>query len=338
MASFAGQSFQGQELPSNPVDEIVHFVKSMTSSIPKVTKALCIIISVSTIVSCVPILGEWFVKLFGLVAGSTLGKMFLWNIISFAFVEVSVIQCVVSVLALITLGKMVEPLWTSVEMVKFILFAVGCSGIVTFAFTVFRYIVTNIDSVLFDPVVGSSPVLAAFVVAIKQTSPDLDFLLFGNFRVTSSYLIGVYLAFYLLLVIIQSLSLQEFVAILASSYFAWFYLRYVQDHGDHRGDASESFALHTFFPPPASAVVLSFTTIISSVLGKTVGTLQAVSGPVTAIKRTTQAAAPNVVSSNAAEPYLDANSLDSERRRSRALKSLEERIMDDGSSKDGSEV
>eukprot|EP00050_Salpingoeca_kvevrii_P020886 m.103638 g.103638 ORF g.103638 m.103638 type:complete len:357 (-) comp9071_c0_seq1:106-1176(-) len=164
------------------------------------------------------------------------------------------VQLIIDVLALFMNGKIYEPLWGSIEFLKFIGIVNFFSCLATTCTFLFIYTVTFSLDVLFSQFDGMVAVLIAFTVAMKQAFPQRTMRV-GAITLESRLLP---ISVVVLLLVLMSLRVIPVAHALLGVYgwlFSWLYLRFYQHHDNMRGDASEAMAFVDFFPAPLQPVI-----------------------------------------------------------------------------------
>ncbi|KAK2457036.1 rhomboid protein [Trifolium repens] len=172
---------------------------------------------------------------------------FAWNLITAGYVEQSVYGVAVSILSLLFIGKLLEPIWGSREFIKFIFVVNFLTSVCVFITAIALYYITRQENYLYMPLSGFHGVIFGFLVGIKQIIPDqeLPFL-----KIKAKWLPSITL---LLAVVVSFLTIEATAylpTIVSGAYISWIYLRYWQMKPETklRGDPSEEFAFSTFFP------------------------------------------------------------------------------------------
>ncbi|CAO2817588.1 unnamed protein product [Amaranthus hypochondriacus] len=182
---------------------------------------------------------------------------FAWNLLTAGYVEQTIYGVVVSVFALLFIGKLLEPIWGSKEFVKFIFVVNLLTYICVFITAIALYFATRVEAYLYMPISGFHGVLSGFLVGIKQIVPDQELSLFGIAKVKAKWLPSIMI----LLSITASFFLAESAAYLPmlifGTYMSWIYLRYMQRRPETNfsGDPSDEFAFATFFPEFSRPVI-----------------------------------------------------------------------------------
>ncbi|KAH9556607.1 hypothetical protein CY35_07G038400 [Sphagnum magellanicum] len=173
---------------------------------------------------------------------------FVWTVLTAGYLERSIFSLIVSIAALLIVGRLLEPFWGSKEFLKFIFFVNFFASANTFVLAVFLYYVSRRGDFLYVSVSGFHGVLAGFLVAVKQIMPDQEvpFLL----KLRAKWLPSMFVLSALIASIILNEPMHFVPFIVFGTYGAWLYLRYLQrkPEAGFKGDASSEFALTTFFP------------------------------------------------------------------------------------------
>ena len=295
------------------------------------------------------------------VVTPALSVLYPWVILTTSFVETSVMGFVLTGATLVFGGRYCERVWSTKELAWFVGLQSVVPVLVTSLLLVIKYILT-IGSATgtegqFHVVNGGTAFQLAFLVALKQLVPEHSIVLFrGMFTVKVKHLVMPVLIFYSLFGAFL-LRRAEVVLLAWSGFFSsWVYLRFfrvtyvdpvlpsasssVTSTGSSskagpgktriKGDASEVFALSTFFYPgplrdvihAASRVV--FHTLVAIKVCTPFNQDEVEQGNLRASMRTAghSASAANLHN----EGHKTAAQADAERRRAIALKVLEERL------------
>lgn len=100
-------------------------------------------------------------------------KFRLWSAFTFWFIEVHLYEVIVDIITVGLCGKLIEPLWGTLEMMKFFCVTnIGVAFLGSFC-SFLLYAVTEDSFYLFEMHIrGLSGYLAAVAVAVKQILPD----------------------------------------------------------------------------------------------------------------------------------------------------------------------
>ncbi|KAK2349492.1 Rhomboid-like protein 19 [Trifolium repens] len=172
---------------------------------------------------------------------------FAWNLITAGYVEQTVHGVVISIVCLLFIGKLLEPVWGPREFLKFIFIVNTLTSACIFITAISLYYITRQEIYLYTPLSGFHGVVSGFLVSIKQIIPDqeIPFL-----KIKMKWLPSIAL----LCCIAMSFWIIEATTYLPTvifgTYMSWIYLRYWQRKPEtkHKGDPSEDFAFSTFFP------------------------------------------------------------------------------------------
>ena len=157
------------------------------------------------------------------------------------------------------MGKLIEPLWGSIEMMKFFLLVNTGVAITAAIFYYFLYMLTFNTELLFEVHIhGLAGYLAGVSVAVKQVMPDHIIYRSPMGKITNR---NIPLACVVLSFVMWAVGLVEgsYCTMYTSGLvISWIYLRFYQLHANgNRGDNSDSFAFASFFPnvlqPPINA-------------------------------------------------------------------------------------
>lgn len=97
----------------------------------------------------------------------------LWSTFTFWFLEIHLWEVIIDIVTVGLCGKLIEPLWGRLEMIKFfVIINIGVAFMTTFYYLVI-FAITGQASYLFDiHVHGLAGYIAAITVAVKQILPD----------------------------------------------------------------------------------------------------------------------------------------------------------------------
>jgi len=183
----------------------------------------------------------------------------LWTAFTHCFLEIHWWEVLVDIVTVVLVGKLLEPLWGTLEMVIF--FGIVNSGVALVAavFYYFLYMVTFNTELLFEVHIhGLAGYLAGVSVAVKQAMPDHVIYRSPVGKITNR---NIPLACFLLTFIMWAIGLVEgsYCTMFGSGLvISWIYLRFYQLHANgSRGDTADSFSFASFFPnvmqPPINA-------------------------------------------------------------------------------------
>lgn len=295
------------------------------------------------------------------VVTPALSLLYPWVVLTTSFVETSVVGFLVTGATLVFGGKYCERVWNTKTLAWFVGLQSVVPVLVTASLLVLKYMLTvatggNTDSVV-HVVSGGTAIQLGFLVALKQLVPEHSIVLFrGAFTVKVKHLVMPVLILYTIAGV-AILGRSEIALLAWSGFFtAWIYLRFFRvtyvdpilpssagesSAGDGsgqsskagpgktriKGDASEVFALSTFFYPgplrdvihQASRVV--FHALVAIKVCTPFNQDEVEQGNLRARMRTSGRTV-----SNGGDGQKTAAEIDAERRRAIALKVLEERL------------
>jgi membrane associated rhomboid family serine protease len=132
-------------------------------------KVICTVVIVLYIFSFIPSLTD----LLSVNPGISYPPHFrLWSFITAPFLETHWWNVLVDVILTAMAAQMLEPLWTSKELLIFVCIVGLASSVVTAFIIVLLYIPLRRDSLLFSSFHGFVGILAGYSVAFKQVMPD----------------------------------------------------------------------------------------------------------------------------------------------------------------------
>uniref|UniRef100_A0ACD5WPU8 Uncharacterized protein n=1 Tax=Avena sativa TaxID=4498 RepID=A0ACD5WPU8_AVESA len=174
---------------------------------------------------------------------------FAWNLITAGYVEQTIPGVIISIVGLLLFGKLLEPLWGTKELSKFVFIVNFSTSMCVFVTAIVLYYVTQQESYLYTPLSGFYGILSGLLVGIKQLMPDQELNLFvlkikGKWIPSLVALISVVVSFF-----VNDL-VSYLPVILFGIYMSWVYLRYFQKRLETglKGDPSEEFSFSSFFP------------------------------------------------------------------------------------------
>lgn len=235
--------------------------------------------------SQVPRPGDLFVPYLTLVPRET-PIFYPWVLITSTFVERSILSFIVTFSTILYGGKYCEQIWGSMELARFIGLLCVIPNILTlFVCLLVSWIEGNPEyegesTAKVVTICGGASLVAGFMVAFKQLVPQHTVVLFkGRIKFKVKRIPFIFLTTVSFLGVFTSVlySLMAWIGFFTS----WLYLRYYRrayvdpmlpfnstsigpslsyEHSNPsgikiRGDASDSFALHTFFPEPFNFVI-----------------------------------------------------------------------------------
>ncbi|CCH45160.1 putative membrane protein [Wickerhamomyces ciferrii] len=217
---------------------------------------------------------ELYVPFIALVPGQTNVLTMPWVLFTSTFIEGGLIAFTISFFLILYTGRYIEVLWGSREFFTYLSCNVLISNFITFVYYKFKLSID--ESFPISPITGSSSIIIALLVAIKQRIPN-HYLLFlnGFIRLPVSLVPFLIITTNTILSIISSDPFYKVITILSwlSLIISWTYLRFYKEGGSGRqlsllpitetgssftlikGDRTNQFALFTFFPKPISYIV-----------------------------------------------------------------------------------
>lgn len=178
----------------------------------------------------------------------------------------------------------------------------------------------------FTPIASVSCISFGLLVAIKQLIPEHRLSFWG---------VGLQVKFIPLIASLASISavalkLMPFgyvVLQIGALKFAWIYLRFLQRRELGRGDSSDTFAVHTFYPEPIASVVRPIAFITFQIFKPFLSALQIPDGLSTnGISSGGLNGKAPIRHDTAPVPLSTVDPVDAERRRQRALAALDARL------------
>ncbi|XP_026328332.1 transmembrane protein 115 [Hyposmocoma kahamanoa] len=217
-------------------------------------KFICCVVVIGYILS----FSEDVVNVLSVTPGYLLPPSFqLWSTFTFWFLEIHLWEVLIDIVTVGLCGKLIEPLWGQMEMMKFFMLTnFGVAFLTTFYYLVI-FACTGQTSYLFDiHVHGLAGYLAAVSVAVKQIMPDHLLIKTPLGKLTNRSMP--------LLVLISAIILWA-IGALEGTYpcmwgsgvvLSWIYLRFWQRHSSgSRGDMADNFSFDNFFPTVLQPVV-----------------------------------------------------------------------------------
>lgn len=194
---------------------------------------------------------EEAVELISVTPGYLLPPVFwLWTAFTFCFIELHLLQVILDLIIVGLGGKLIEPLWGSMEMMTF--FAVVNIGVAitsTF-FYYFLYMCTFNTYLLFDARIhGLTGYISGVLVAVKQIMPDHIIFNTGMGKMTNR---NIPLLVILIATVLWMTGLIDSIRPVMSLFgtlVSWIYLRFYQRHSNGTcGDMADNFNFANFFP------------------------------------------------------------------------------------------
>eukprot|EP01113_Clastostelium_recurvatum_P016306 TRINITY_DN1929_c0_g1_i1.p1 TRINITY_DN1929_c0_g1~~TRINITY_DN1929_c0_g1_i1.p1 ORF type:complete len:351 (-),score=63.07 TRINITY_DN1929_c0_g1_i1:939-1943(-) len=283
--------------------------------LPRLSKMLAGFVSVLALLG---VTGSWATPLFALNPGLTFTG-YVWNIVTSGFFENSFFAGLINAALVLLFGKYLEPIWGPAEFLRFVTLVNTISGVMVMLFLIFMYAVTMNPYYLYNVnLCGFAGVLMAFTVALKQLVPEQEVSVFValSMRAKTLPILSLVISITLFLLGFQSKSLPHTICGMVVS---WCYLRFYQRKGDVRGDLNESFAFATFFPEPVQPPIRVASNIVFK-LFKTIGFYKNIG------TGNSYSTFPRGMAESSGHMLGGGSVADMERRRSIAVKALEQRM------------
>ncbi|XP_026729675.1 transmembrane protein 115 [Trichoplusia ni] len=277
-------------------------------------KFICVVVIIGYILS----FSDDVVNVLSVTPGYLLPPSFqLWSTFTFWFLEIHLWEVIIDIVTVGLCGKLIEPLWGQMEMMKFFFLTnVGVAFLTTFYYLVI-FACTGQTSYLFDiHVHGLAGYLAAVSVAVKQIMPDHLLIKTPLGKLTNRSLPLLILIAAIILWAIGALEGTYPCMWGSGTILSWIYLRFWQRHSSGtRGDMADNFSFDNFFPTVLQPLV-------RGVLGPPHRCLVRLGLCAPSPRRVHLALSPRgvTISMPGVEPQ------DMERRRQIALKALSERL------------
>ncbi|CAH9068237.1 unnamed protein product [Cuscuta epithymum] len=190
---------------------------------------------------------------------------FAWNLVTAGYIEQSLYGVIVSIIGLLFMGKLLEPIWGSKEFMKFIFIVNFLTAVCVFITAISLYYITRLESYLYLPISGFQGVLYGFLVGIKQIMPneEVSFLkLKAKWLPSLALLVCIAISFF------TEDSASYLPTSVFGTYIGWVHLRYWQRKPETKlkGDPSDEFAFSTFFPHLLRPVIDPIGTIFDRML------------------------------------------------------------------------
>lgn len=262
---------------------------------------------------------------------------FPWTLMTSSFVEHNIFSFLLAGAALFFCCRYVERIWGSKELAKFLAIQTIIPTIVNLLLAVFLAgFLGNAERYMLTRISGSVAIQTGFLVALKQLIPEHSIvLLSGAFKVQFKFLVIPCVVLYTIVGIANSwtIAVSAWIGLIT----AWVYLRFIKvvyietlptsltegvSQQEIKGDASDTFAFAKFFyPQPISDLVASLCHVIYNLL---------VQAKLLRPFESAEIEAGNLQASLRSQGHGGSqqrlSQVDSDRRRTLALKALEERL------------
>ncbi|KAL3138155.1 hypothetical protein ABBQ38_005383 [Trebouxia sp. C0009 RCD-2024] len=248
-----------------------------------------------------------------LVPGRTIPCV--WNVFTAGLVETDIFRLILSLVGVLMLAKIVEPVWGSKGFLLFTAVVNFWTGFSTFVLVYLLFTIDRKGDLLYTEICGFQGVFAGLLVGLKQTMPENDVTVMAYVKFRAKHLPAIFN----LLTLTGALLLGSFIKtvpfVVFGTYISWFYLRFFQSKPETslQGDPSDEFRFATFFPVALHPVIDRIAGLCSQIFR--VGLQQ---GPARADSGTS-------LPLNGA-PLPGSDAAEAARRRERGARALEERL------------
>lgn len=234
---------------------------------------------------------------------------FAWNLITAGYTEQTIHGVVLSIIGLLFVGKLLEPIWGSREFLKFIFVVNFLTSACVFITAISLYYITTEETYLYLPISGFQGVLSGLLVGVKQIIPDQEL---SFVKIKSKWLPSIGLLVSIALSFFTTDPSSHLPTIFFGTYIGWLYLRYWQKKAETkmRGDPSDEFAFSTFFPDILRPVIDPVATIFDRML----------------CGKRSAASDEDTDYSSGGGTLLGSDPIEASRRRERGARALEERL------------
>ncbi|CAI5979622.1 unnamed protein product, partial [Closterium sp. NIES-65] len=236
--------------------------RAALSGFTRLSKGLAAVLLMGYVVSLLPSAHTAF----ALLPGRTIP--FAWNLVTAGLFERHLFTLVLDVVALLFLGRVLEPVWGSREFLRFVLIVSTLTTVCTFIAMVTAYYFTFQGYFLYEPISGFHGVVAGLLVGVKQLMPEQDITVAYVLKFRAKWLPSLFVLLTVVLCFCIGHYRQLLPFILFGTYTSWAYLRFFQPKGDSglKGDPTDDFAFETFFPEALRPVVGTVATILGRLL------------------------------------------------------------------------
>ncbi|XP_058078844.1 rhomboid-like protein 19 isoform X2 [Magnolia sinica] len=249
---------------------------------------------------------------------------FVWNLITAGYIEQSLWEVIVSIVGLLFVGKLLEPIWGPREFLKFIFVVNFLTSVCIFITAITLYYITRQESFLYTPLSGFHGILLGFLVGIKQIIPDQEL---GVLKIKVKWIPSLVVLVSIAISFFRAESASYLPTLIFGTYMSWIYLRYLQRKPETnlKGDPSDEFAFSTFFPEFLRPIIDPIASIFDRMLCSRSENFNEARG-----------------NTLGATPLPGSDPIEASRRRERGARALEERLAAEkvsavGSAKDPSE-
>jgi Eukaryotic integral membrane protein (DUF1751) len=181
--------------------------------------------------------------LLGLTPGYLI-SLEIWKIMTFWSLELHIYDVLVDIVTVGLCGKLMEPLWGPVEMLKFFMITNFGVAILSCLYYFFLFSITQNTDILFDTQIhGLTGYIASVCVAVRQIMPDHLIIKTGIGKFTNRNIPLTILCVSIVMWAIGLLDGIHPVMFCSGLIVSWVYLRFYQKHSNNlRGDSAENFS------------------------------------------------------------------------------------------------
>ncbi|CAF3856170.1 unnamed protein product [Rotaria magnacalcarata] len=257
------------------------------------------------------------VQILAVIPGRIMPPNFwIWTFVTHSFIELHIWHTIIDVIVVFLYSKMIEPLWGTKELLKFyFIVTIPNALFATFTYILFYGLTFNEEYLFERPIYGLAPFIGAYSVVIKQIMPDTIIATTPLFKLKQDHVPLLMVILSTILWLVHAVPIHFLIMLSFGIIISWTYLRFFQIHQNGtKGDMSSSFSLANFFPPPLSPIISVLANTIFEILVK-----MKLCKPF--IKKY------NVASSSSITINIPgAEAADTDRRRQKALKALNDRM------------
>lgn len=190
-----------------------------------------------------------------LVPGRTIPCV--WNVFTAGLIETDVFRLLLSLVGVLVLAKVVEPVWGSKGFLLFVGIVNFWTGFCTFVLLYLLYTVDRAGDLLYTEICGFQGVFAGLLVGLKQIMPENDVTLVGYVKFRAKHLPAIFILLTVTGALVLGTVLNTVPFVLFGTYVSWFYLRFFQSKSETslQGDPSDEFRFATFFPAAVHPVI-----------------------------------------------------------------------------------
>jgi hypothetical protein len=188
---------------------------------------------------------ELMVQVLSVTPGYFLPPTFrIYSALTFCFLELHFWEILIDIITLVLCGKLIEPLWGSIEMLTFFGVVNISVAFLTAFFYLFLYMCTSNTELLFDiHIHGLAGYIASMSVAVKQIMPEHLVFRTPVGKITNRNMPLSVLAMSIILYLIGFIDGTYPTMYTSGFLISWTYLRFYQRHSNGtRGDMAESFS------------------------------------------------------------------------------------------------